>query len=339
MATVKVRDFVVGAVLIIGGLALGLAGPGATALAAMSSSHWVPTPCLVLTSRVEESVVRGINWVPVIEFEYEHAGSSYTSDQIDLVSQSYASNLSQREAQVFVAQFPQGSRVTCFVNPANPTQAVLQRRVPWGYALGTSAVALAFVGLGLLIVVGSLRGKLEESVGEREGEGTLKLRFDPSQRPPGRGLAVHIEGDTMRLSVGPEATSLAVGGLATLFGVAVLALPAFRVELLHSVPRWAALAGLVFGASVLGWNLLVSEELLISAAEVVRQYRSPWGTFRRSSLKADAIEDVIVANNKGSQNVETVQVVSGERRISFGMTLSGNQRRWVRDCVLAVVST
>lgn len=342
----QVWGVVVGIVIIIAGLLFGSDELWPTLRTERSSKHWARTPCLVLASSVKKrfwSSTGGdshFNWIPIIKYQYEVAGKKYTSDKENLVS-NVAQRRSEGEAMAFAARFPQGSTRTCFVNPADPQQAVLVRSVPLGDALWMWGMPLAIVGIGIFFIVGGLLGKLHGP----NWVAAQPRSFDRSKQPPGRGLTAHVEGEALVLSAGPHLASLVVGGLVIAFGAAVLAQPLIGIHELSSVPWWVGLAGLAFGVFMVGYQFLVVEELLVSATEVTRRLRTPWGDFRQKSLGVGAIDEVIVdydpvwnSRVKGERHVvRSVQIASSLDRIRFGMTLSEKQRLWVQDCILETI--
>ncbi len=335
----------VGLVLIVGGLLFGNVELWPTMRTARSSSGWIRTPCKISATRVVKGSmdVSGqpgiqVTWLPVVEFQYEWAGKTYTSEKENLVGW-IAQNRSKSEAQAFVAQFPEGSEKTCFVNPAKPQQAVLYRRIPLASALWILAVPLAIVVLGGFFIVGGLLGKLHGP----NWVAAQPRSFDPSKRPPGRGLTAYVEGDAIVLSIGPHVATQVTGALAIAFGVVVVVGPVMDFNDLSSVPWWVGAAAVVFGVAVVFYDLLVIEQLVVSAAAVTRQLSTPWGSFHQKTLGAGAINQVVVDydpkwNMKGSKRyVRTVQIASWGERISFGFSLSEKQRLWVQDCVLEVI--
>lgn len=83
---------------------------------------WVPTPCTI-----EQATVRpggkSTHW-PDILYRYEWQGRTYRSNRADLE----VGSASGSGAADLVARHPVGGADTCFVNPADPGQAVLERR-------------------------------------------------------------------------------------------------------------------------------------------------------------------------------------------------------------------
>ena len=110
------------------------------------------------------------------------------------------------------------------------------------------------------------------------------------------------------------------------------------------IPYLGALDGgldvvlLVAGAAGLGWKALAVEELLFSPREVHRRLLIGGLTFAESTLPSGEIEEVVVAPLRGARGTCRVLAVADIGTVSFGMMLSRAQRRWVRDCIIAVIS-
>jgi hypothetical protein len=121
------------------------------------------------------------------------------------------------------------------------------------------------------------------------------------------------------------------------FGAAVLASGPLGLGLLQDIPGSVGIVALLIGAGLLGWFLLGSEELLLSASEVRRHYRWPLGTFSEQRVRADEVEDVAVATAGDQGGAKVVRVIADRGTVSFGATLTAKQLRWVRDCVVAVI--
>lgn len=182
---------------------------------------------------------------------------------------------------------------------------------------------------------------LGKSVRRRVAEGSLDASFDPANRPPGRNLAVRINGTGMRMW--SRKGSLAFAGriiaMAMFWGGiladVVFCVPAGKLPVaLFAVGTACLVLGLA------GYYLLRAcrEELLVSPREVRRHWRFPWGTFRGSALRTDEIEDVVVQGPSGGKAAPTVCISSSKAVLRFGVGLSAAERVWVRDCIIAVIS-
>ncbi len=90
------------------------------------SHSWPTVECEILSSGVND--VGGENPYQVqVAYRYTYNGERYTSHQYTFGSARYSSyNKAQRLADCF----PAGSTARCYVNPANPTEAILQPQSP-----------------------------------------------------------------------------------------------------------------------------------------------------------------------------------------------------------------
>jgi hypothetical protein len=118
--------------------------------------EWKPVPCMVKESRVVSHNVRGKKsspgYEPYAEFEYSHEGQAYSSSQFWLSKRllnSYA------EAKAFLEPFPKGKPARCWVNPQNPSEAVLNREF-----VGTSVIGAVFGSTLAIVGLGGLLGSI-----------------------------------------------------------------------------------------------------------------------------------------------------------------------------------
>ena len=183
---------------------------------------------------------------------------------------------------------------------------------------------------------------LDKSVRERVAEGTMAADFDPSGRPPETNLRVRIEGEAICLSTGNRLLGKVgrnVGIMFALFGAGMVVggLLSGRMPLIVILPLAGAFladAGLVLALV----GRLLKQELLVAPERVRSRWVHPWGSFGERVLRSDAIEDVTVRTPPNSQGFTAVVIESDERTIWFGMGCSDEEKRWARDCVVAVIS-
>jgi hypothetical protein len=125
---------------------------------ASDQRQWTEVSCQILESQVRERQIGAE--VPVeygfgVLYAYDFEGKSATGSAPSLrgVAWSHA----QSRAESLVAYYPVGSTHPCFVNPADPTQAVLKldSKAP-GYSLWFPLLIIAGGGG---IIVGALRAK------------------------------------------------------------------------------------------------------------------------------------------------------------------------------------
>lgn len=121
--------------LLVGGYLL--ASSARRLLRVWGSRNWAGTPCEVRSIRavgVEDFSVE-------ISYAYVVGGTTYQSDRF-----SFADNLSVTDAHGIVGRHPPGSEAVCYVNPADPADAVFVRSanvIPAAILLATGAAAAA----------------------------------------------------------------------------------------------------------------------------------------------------------------------------------------------------
>jgi hypothetical protein len=114
---------------------------------------WKQAPCIVKETRIIPHRSGGkkpsTSYEPYAEFEFTYEGKDYSSSQFWLSSRllnSYA------EAKTFLEPFPNGEPAQCWVNPENPSEAVLNREYVGFSVVGTLfGAALAVIGFGGLL--------------------------------------------------------------------------------------------------------------------------------------------------------------------------------------------
>lgn len=106
-----------------------------------AAKSWVETPCTIT-----KSVVKGSDTYSVqIEYEYKFDGQQYWGDRYDFIEMSTSGRTSKER---IVANYKEGSVKTCFVDPKNPSDSVINRDATstlwWGL------FPLPFITIGLI---------------------------------------------------------------------------------------------------------------------------------------------------------------------------------------------
>jgi hypothetical protein len=136
------------------------------------SRTWVPTPARVESSRVQSNTDSdGTTYRVDILYKYEFDGREYGSNRYGFFNAS-SSGYAGKEA--IVRQHAPGKRVECYVDPDDPTRAVLHRG--WSWELLFGLFPLPFITVGLLGVIASLRRW------QREKDGQPMSSFPPPPR-------------------------------------------------------------------------------------------------------------------------------------------------------------
>jgi hypothetical protein len=107
---------------------------------------WVSVPCRIVSSRVSRHPGgrHGPTFSIDVVYTYSYNGQSYQSNRYEFMGGSSSGEASK---QLVVRQLSPGSTANCFVNPADPTQAVMVR----GLSLDMLAIVipLTFAGVGI----------------------------------------------------------------------------------------------------------------------------------------------------------------------------------------------
>ncbi|MBR4371835.1 MAG: DUF3592 domain-containing protein [Victivallales bacterium] len=103
----------------------------------ITSGGWTPTPARIISSQLDRgsSSKGGSSYRVNIHYEYDVNGSRHTSDRYDFFSSDMSSNVGVGSMRKTVNELQPGDETTCLVNPANPDEAVISRKIPWFYAL------------------------------------------------------------------------------------------------------------------------------------------------------------------------------------------------------------
>jgi len=124
-------------------------------LSAVIEAHdWKPTPCTIVASAVQRNERdKNDTFSVAIEYEYVFQGQRYRANRYDFVESASTTRASKL---LIVDQYPVGKRVTAYVNPSDPTEAVLVREFTdemwWGL------FPLPFMLIGFFWLASTVRG-------------------------------------------------------------------------------------------------------------------------------------------------------------------------------------
>ena len=121
---------------------------------ALRSGSWPATPCVIESSRVAATDDRrgGITYGVAVKYDYEFAGRPYSSDRYGLV-RSYDGD--EAGKKLIVHRLKPGSASVCYVDPSDPTMAVLDRSM--GGTIAVGCITGGLLVIGLLIFFGGPR--------------------------------------------------------------------------------------------------------------------------------------------------------------------------------------
>lgn len=110
----------------------------------VQSLSWEEVSCRIVSSQVESHASSdGTTYSVNISYTYDWEGRTYRSDRYN---NSAGSSSGRKGKAEIVRQYPPGKQATCFVNPANPEEAVLVRSAGW-----MAVFAIPFTGIFVLI--------------------------------------------------------------------------------------------------------------------------------------------------------------------------------------------
>jgi hypothetical protein len=134
-----------------GGLFIGIGV--VPALRLVRAASWVETPCTIVSSTVRsQSSDDGTTYKVDILFEYQVGGLTLKSNRYDFANFGSSGYTGKRE---IVNRYPEGSRAVCFVDPSDPTRAVLNRDLRPAYLVGL--IPLVFLLAGAAVATWGFR--------------------------------------------------------------------------------------------------------------------------------------------------------------------------------------
>ncbi|MBL7154017.1 MAG: DUF3592 domain-containing protein [Phycisphaerae bacterium] len=118
---------------------------------AMRQRFWKQTPCTITASTIEEKPGSDDPYTFKVAYEYEFNSGKYTST---LYKRGYDGSGEYHKADKIAKKYPPGKQTLCYVNPADPSKAVLKRNsLLFGFVL---LFPLIFVLIGAFGIYASL---------------------------------------------------------------------------------------------------------------------------------------------------------------------------------------
>ncbi len=224
----------------------------------------VSVEATITGAEIEECGRRGVEYDPVVTFDYRYEGRSYTGD--DLRPGDVSSCFSPSEARSRVEPYTVGETTTAYVDPAAPGEAFLEPE--------RSTAPLGLGGFGLLLLVWGLAGAFASADAERDVELYPESEDDTTADGRSAGVTGVDDGPGPFLGVGHERwrsllkRSMLASFVAVWVSVAAFFLGAVVVadhpfsngpENLGSGvtnPAWLAALGLLLSLAVLALSVL-----------------------------------------------------------------------------------
>ena len=122
-----------------------------------AARSWQETPCTVISSKVAKVAgpQHGAQAYKVdIFYHYSVGNTRYTTSHYQFAS---GGSSGQTDKQKIVDQYPAGRETVCYVNPANPSQAVINRAPNSEMFYGL--IGLIFAVIGVVGLISSFRIK------------------------------------------------------------------------------------------------------------------------------------------------------------------------------------
>jgi hypothetical protein len=177
---------------------------------------------------------------------------------------------------------------------------------------------------------------IDKSVRELLESGRMSAAMSADE-PPGGRPKLALRGDSLSMRVPRGALGpLRIVALPTSVGVVFMAAGFF-----HSVsasPEGAIASSVAAAFLTCLFLICIGEELQVSPERISRCWTWLGLRFGSRSVPADSVRDVIAAEQFSDARFRTVQIVSPGVVLHFGRSLKPAQRRWVRDCIIAVIS-
>lgn len=160
---------------------------GPVLLGAVRSRNWVARPCVIVASQVDvHSSNKGSTYRVKARYRYEWDDREYAGDRYNW-STAYTAGRSGK--QEIVDRLRPGTETTCFLNPANPAESVLNRGLGWDAAFGL--IPLVFVIIGLAILFFAFRSRSAAISDAAAGRGgRMPSRFGAPGRAASGGAAI-----------------------------------------------------------------------------------------------------------------------------------------------------
>ena len=118
----------------------------APAMKSIGALSWNAVPCTMLESRVEEHPGDdGSTYSVEVRYRYEVEGREYTGDRYRFLGGSSSGHSGK---QAVVDRLSPGTVTTCYVDPADPTKAVLHRGFQAEYLFGLIPGLFVAIGVG-----------------------------------------------------------------------------------------------------------------------------------------------------------------------------------------------
>ena len=180
----------------------------------VTSRGWSPVPATVVSSNVRSHSGEDTSYSVNILYAYAVGGREYRSNRYNFMGGSSSGYQGKRE---IVDRHPPGTRVTAYVNPDDPTEAVIERGVTPGMLLLLAPLLFAGVGAGGVYFTVRQAGRgAGAAPGAPSGTAWPRNQGPPPQRfvPSARGPASARSSLTLKPAQSPGVKLAVMSGIA-----------------------------------------------------------------------------------------------------------------------------
>ncbi len=144
----------------------------------LRSRRWVETPCTIAVSQMNRADRARMYWN--VYYDYEFEGAQYRGSRFELL---HFTSRFWGDIADLVDQYPAGRQAVCFVDPHNPENAILSKRIRPSVWLTAIPMVMVLVGLGGVLVHLSPR-KIEWSLPSFHWEKTQPAAESAEEEEP-----------------------------------------------------------------------------------------------------------------------------------------------------------
>ncbi|MBN2310521.1 MAG: DUF3592 domain-containing protein [Candidatus Hydrogenedentes bacterium] len=196
---------------------------------------WDAVPCTIVSSDVESHSGEDTTYSIAIAYTYTVNGREYRSDRYQFMG---GSSSGYRGKRAVVDRHPPGSKAICYVNPADPAEAVLNRGITPDFAF--ALIPIVFMAVGAGGIVYGLRRKPAPPRAASWLPESLIERYGTHGAPANRASEFDTRG---RIKLKPATSPAAkFGGLLflALFWNGIVAVPVWKVieGFQSGAPEW-----------------------------------------------------------------------------------------------------
>lgn len=119
----------------------------------LETADWKRVTCEIIHSEVRSTGLSDTPWEFDVRYQYSFKGATYHGSRFRLGTRREGAAFEHRgEVEALVRQYREGHRAACFVDPANPSASVLQRRpILHAFTVVIPGAILLFSAIGLIL--------------------------------------------------------------------------------------------------------------------------------------------------------------------------------------------